>query len=143
MWNDVAYEPGELKAIACKVAVQIGESIMKSAEEPSKIKLTANRSTIDADGMELSYITFESLDKNGNNCRLADHVIDLEVKEAAIIAGVGNGDPQSNSSFQSNQVKLLYGKPMLILQSSAAKGSIMVSASAKGLAGATTTIITE
>ena len=143
MWNDVPYAPGELKAIAYKEGVQIGESILKTADQPYKIKLTADRSTINADGMDLSYITIEALDKNGNSCPLADQLIDLKVDGVGTIAGVGNGNPQSIASFQSSQIKLFYGKAMLILRSATAKGTIQVSASSKGLIEDSVSITTQ
>ena len=143
MWNDVPYAPGELKAIAYKEGVQIGESILKTADQPYKIKLTADRSTINADGMDLSYITIEALDKNGNSCPLADQLIDLKVDGVGTIAGVGNGNPQSIASFQSSQIKLFYGKAMLILRSATAKGTIHVSASSKGLIEDSVSITTQ
>lgn len=143
MWNDVPYVRDELKVIAYKEGVQIGESIMKYVEDPYEIKLTPDRTTITADGMDLSYITIEALDKNGSACPLADHNIDLNVEGAGTIAGVGNGNPQSMTSFQSSQIKLFYGKAMLILRSSTTKGTIQVSASSKGLMEDSATIKTE
>ena len=143
MWNDVVYAPGELKVIAYKEGVQIGEKLMKTASDPSKLKLTIDRTTISADGMDLCYITIEALDKNGISCPLADHLIDIKVEGAATIAGVGNGNPQSIAPFQSNQVKLFYGKAMVILRSTHDKGSIKVTTSSKGLTEATTSIKTE
>lgn len=143
MWNDVPYVRDELKVIAYKEGVQIGESVMKYVEDPYEIKLTPDRTIITADGMDLSYITIEALDKNGNTCPLADNNIDLKVEGAGIIAGVGNGNPQSMTSFQSSQIKLFYGKAMLILRSSSTKGSIQVSATSKGLMEDNVTIKTE
>ncbi len=143
MWNDVPYVRDELKAVAYKEGVKIGESVMKYVGDPYEIKLTPDRTIITADGMDLSYITIEALDQNGNACPLADNNIDLKVEGAGIIAGVGNGNPQSMASFQSSQIKLFYGKAMLILRSSTTKGTIQVSASSKGLMEDSVTIKTE
>ena len=143
MWNDVPYVRDELKVIAYKEGVQIGESVMKYVEDPYEIKLTPDRTIITADGMDLSYITIEALDKNGNICPLADNKIELKVEGEGIIAGVGNGNPQSMTSFQSSQIKLFYGKAMLILRSATTKGTILVSASSNRLIEDSVTIKTE
>ena len=82
-------------------------------------------------------------DLNGNLCPLADHLVELTIDGKGTIAGVGNGNPQSMEPFQSNQVKLFYGKAMLILRSTPDKGSIKVTASAKELNKAMTTITVE
>lgn len=133
MWNDVVYEPGELKAVAYKEGKIIGEQLMKTAGEPYKLKLTPDRKLITADGNDLSYILIEAVDKNGNICPLATNNIDIEINGAAKIAGVGNGNPQSMASFKSNSVQLFYGKAMLIVASEFTKGNVTVEATSKGL----------
>jgi beta-galactosidase len=39
-WNEVIYEPGELKAVAYKDGKKIGDAIMKTAGNPAQIRLT-------------------------------------------------------------------------------------------------------
>lgn len=143
MWNEVPYQAGELKAIAYKEGQQIGESSMKTADTPYRIRLTPDRTQIASNGMDLSYVLIEALDKNGILCPNADQLIDLNVKGEGMIAGVGNGNPQSMAPFQDDQVRLFYGKAMLILRSSLSKGEIRVIASSNGLSDDTTTIKVE
>lgn len=140
MWNDVPYQAGELKAIAYKEGKQIGEGSMKTADVPFRLKLTPDRTVITADGMDLSYILIEALDRSGNLCPFADHLVELNVRGEGQIAGVGNGNPQSMELFQADQVRLFYGKAMLILRSSHTKGEIRVTASADGMSAVATTI---
>jgi len=143
MWNDIAYEPGELKAVAYKEGEVIGESIMKTAGEPYEIRLTPDRNTITAGGMDLSYILIEAFDKNGIPCPLADNLIDFSIKGPGIIAGVGNGNPQSLEPFQANYIKLFYGKALIILRSDFKKGDVELTATSKGLVKNTTKIKIE
>jgi beta-galactosidase len=143
MWNDIAYEAGELKAVAFKEGVVIGENIMKTAGEPYEIRLTPDRKTISSGGMDLSYIVVEAYDRNGNPCPLADNQIDFSVKGPGMIAGVGNGNPQSLEPFQSDNIKLFYGKALLILRSDFKKGDVEVTATSKGLIKNTTVIQIE
>ncbi len=79
MWDDVPYQPGELKAVAYKEGAQIGEAIVKTAGDPYKIKLTPDRKTIEAGVMDLSYILVEAYDKDGNLCPLADNKIEFDI----------------------------------------------------------------
>jgi beta-galactosidase len=133
MWNDVTYQPGELKAVAYKEGVVIGEEVLKTAGEPYQIRLTPYRSTIHADGMDLSYILVEAVDKNGNLCPLADNQIDISVNGTGHIAGVANGNPQSFDPFQANNIKLFYGKAMIILGSDSQKGEAQITVTSNGL----------
>ncbi|MCB9249458.1 MAG: glycoside hydrolase family 2 protein [Ignavibacteriales bacterium] len=144
MWNDVKYEPGELKVVVYKNGEYYGEEVMKTADEPYSIRLTPDRTNISADGEDLSYILIEALDKNGNLCPLAENEIKIELNGNAEIAGVGNGNPQSLESFQSNKVKLFYGKAMLIVKSLRNKnGEIDVTASSDNLKNCNVHLITN
>lgn len=134
MWFDVAYEPGELKAVAYKEGKVIGEAVVKTAGEPYSIKLTPDRSNIEATGNDLSYVLVEAYDKDGNLCPLADNMINFEIKGPGEIAGVGNGNPQSLEPFVANYRKLFYGKAMLIVKSvESAPGKIEVTATSEKL----------
>jgi len=133
MWNDVTYQPGELKAVAYKEGEKIGEEVLKTAGEPFQIRLTPDRSSIHADGMDLSYLLVEAVDKDGNICPLANNKIELSLSGPGHISGVGNGNPQSFDSFQANYVNLFYGKAMIIVGSGFEKGNITVMATSNGL----------
>jgi len=133
MWNDVVYQPGELKAVAYKEGIVISESVMKTAGDPAEIRLTPDRKTISTGGMDLSYIVVEAFDKNGNLSPLADNQIDFSIKGPGTIAGVGNGDPQSLDPFQADYVKLSFGKALIIIRSGFEKGDVELTATSKGL----------
>ncbi|HUR31855.1 MAG TPA: DUF4982 domain-containing protein, partial [Saprospiraceae bacterium] len=133
IWNEVIYQPGELKAVAYKENEIIGQEIIKTAGNPFQIRLTADRETIKRGETDLSYILIEALDRNGLLCPLADNLIQIEISGDGNIAGIGNGNPQSMESFQSDHVKLFYGKAMLIIKSGSQSGMIHVEALSKGL----------
>jgi beta-galactosidase len=126
MWNEVAYQPGELKAVAYKEGQVIGETVLKTAGEPYQIRLTPDRTIIHADGMDLSYLLVEAVDKDGNVCPLANNKIDISIDGPGRIAGVSNGSPQSFDPFQANYVNLFYGKAMIIVGAGMDKGTVNV-----------------
>ena len=137
IWDEVIYQPGELKAIAYKNGKVIGESNIKTAGKPYQLKLTPDRQELQADGSDLSYILVEALDKDGNLCPLADNLIHFDLEGPAVIEGVGNGNPQSTELFVADYRKLFYGKAMLIIRTLNNKpGNILVSATAKKLKSA-------
>ncbi len=132
MWDQVKYEPGELRAVAYREGQVIGEQVVKTAGAPQAIRLTADRNMITPDGMDLAYLLIEAYDKNGLPCPLADQQIELSIKGAGRILGVGNGNPQSFEPLQSDKVRLFNGKAMAILAADRA-GNIQVEAAAAGL----------
>jgi beta-galactosidase len=143
-WNDVIYEPGELKAVSYKDGVRIGEAVMRTAGEPAEIRLTPDRKELRASGWDLCYILVEALDENDNLCPLADNLINFDVKGPVEIAGVGNGNPLSLEPFQADYRKLFHGKAMLILRTIENKtGNITVTATSDGLKQAKITVLSE
>jgi len=133
MWNEVAYQPGVLKAVAYRDGTIIGEVIMKTSGDLFRLRITPDRNSIRCDGNDLSYILVEALDKEGNPCPLADNLVSFTISGPGVIAGVGNGNPQSMDPFQSSQVRLFYGKAMLIIRSEMKNGEISISATSNGL----------
>jgi len=133
-FNDVNYEPGELKAVAYKDGNEIGQEIMRTAGEPAKIRLTPDRKELSATGDDLCYILIEALDANDTPCPLADNLIKFKIDGPAEIAGVDNGNPLSYEPFQADYRKLFYGKAMLILRTKEGQaGDIHITAESDGL----------
>ena len=133
-WNDVTYEPGQLKVVAYKDGKKIGNAMMRTAGEPAQLRLTADRKRLAATGEDLSYILVEALDKKGTLCPLADNTVQFEIQGPAEIVGVGNGDPLSLEPFQASSRKLFYGKAMLIVRSiEGQRGTVRVTARSAGL----------
>ncbi len=140
-WNDIVYQPGELKAVAYKNGKEIGQAVMRTAGEPAKIRLTPDRKEISATGEDLCYILVEAMDDKGTLCPLTDNMINFEVEGPAEIAAVGNGNPLSLEPFQANHRKLFYGKAMLILRTKEGQsGKVHVTAKSDGLASADITV---
>jgi beta-galactosidase len=140
-FNDVNYEPGELKAVAYKNGSEIGQEIMRTAGEPAKIRLTADRKKLKASGDDLCYCLVEALDDNGTLCPLAENLIKFKIDGPAEIAGVDNGNPLSYEPFQADYRKLFFGKAMLILRTrQGTTGDIKIIAESDGLAPADVTV---
>jgi beta-galactosidase len=141
MWNDVLYAPGELRAVAYKNGVRIGESVVRTAGEPAKLSLSPDRSELSADGYDLSYVLVEATDRDGMPHPLADDLVTFEIEGPAEIAGVGNGNQLSLEPFQANQRHLFYGKAMLIVRTRPDEaGSIRITAASDGYEPATATL---
>ncbi|MCE1199266.1 MAG: DUF4982 domain-containing protein [Marinilabiliales bacterium] len=133
IWKEVAYAPGELKAVAYKEGKRIGEAVVRTAGAPATIRLSADRNALMSNGQDLSYVLLEALDKEGNACPLADNRLQLSLSGDGRIAGVGNGNPQSFDSFCGNEVRLFNGKALVILASGNRPGNIQLKVSTEGL----------
>lgn len=132
MWR-VKFEPGVVKAISRKEGKVVAEQEIRTAGEPAQIRLTPDRSTIQADGKDLSFVTVEIVDKDGNLCPNAENDVTFAVEGAGFIAGVDNGSPISMEKFKDNHRKAFYGKCLVVVQNNGEDGNIKLTATAEGL----------
>ncbi len=133
-WLDVPYQPGELKAVAYQNGRELGTATVRTAGEPVTLRLTPDRTTLKADGEDLSFVLVEAVDKDGNLCPLAMNEVKFDLKGPATIAGVGNGDHHFPAEFVSDRVTLFYGKAMLIVRTNDdAYGISKLTATSEGL----------
>ena len=138
-WN-VPYQPGNLKVVAYKDGKEVATKEIKTAGKPAKIKLIADRTEIDADGKDLSFVTVRVEDKDGNLCPNAENLVNFEVTGNGVLEAVGNGNSASLESFKTNFIKAFYGKCLAIIKSDNNKGSIKITANADGLTSETISI---
>lgn len=139
VWN-VTFEPGTVKVVARKDGVETASREIHTAGEPAQIRLTPDRSKIKSNGTDLSFVTVEILDKDGNLCPNADNLVQFEVSGKGFIAGVDNGSPISLERFKDNKRKAFYGKCLVVVQNDGKSGKIELKAQSEGLNHAQTVI---
>ena len=137
----VAWEPGIIRAVSKKDGQEVLSREIKTAGEPASIKLTADRSEILAGGSDLSFITVEIMDNEGNLVPNADHLVNFEIDGDATIAGVDNGNPVSHEPFQAYYRKAFYGKCLVIVRSPKVNGKAVLKATSEGLKSAEQTLV--
>lgn len=139
VWR-VKYESGVVKVVSRKDGKTVLEKEIHTAGEPAQIRLTADRNEIKSDGRDLSFVTVEVLDKDGNLCPNVDNQIMFDVQGAGFIAGVDNGSPVSMEKFKADHRRAFYGKCLVVVQSDGKSGGIKLTATSEGLKTAVTAI---
>ncbi len=129
----LTYEPGTVRAVSRLNGKTVLEQEIRTAGEPAQIRLTPDRSEITADGRDLSFVTVEVLDKDGNLCPHADNLVHFQVDGVGFVAGVDNGSPTSLESFKAPQRKAFNGKCLVVLQNNGKSGKIQLTATSEGL----------
>ncbi|KOP36905.1 glycoside hydrolase family 2 [Flavobacterium sp. WLB] len=142
MWR-IPFQAGTLKAISRKNGKTVLEKEIKTAGNPSQLKLTADRSTIKADKNDLSFVTVDILDEKETLVPNANNEINFSLTGNGKIVGVCSGDPVSHESYKGNKHTALAGKCLVIVQSGDKTGRVELTAKAKGLKPATIVITTE
>jgi beta-galactosidase len=133
-WDDVKYEPGELKVVAYKNGKKWAEDVVKTTEEPALLTASADRSEIRADGKDLAFITARVTDKNGLTVPRANNSIKFEIEGPGEIVATDNGDPTNFVPFPSHEREAFSGLALVIVRSRPGdSGSISVRAKSPGL----------
>jgi beta-galactosidase len=136
----VPYKPGILKALGYSSGRQVNSSELRTAGQPSQIKLTPDRNQIAADGQDLSYVTVELVDRHGVRNPTAENLVSFTIAGPGSIAAVGNANPMTLESYQQPQRKAWQGRCLVIVKSSREAGVVTLTASAKGLTPARVTL---
>ena len=139
----VPYAPGVLKAVAVQGGKSIAEAVLRTVGEPAGVRLTADRTSLRANGQDLSFITVEAVDGNGQPDPNAEHRVTFSLKGPGVIAAVASGDMFSEDPYQGNQRKLFHGKALVVVRTSRTAGSLTLTASAPGLKGHTIQIVSR
>ena len=134
MWNDVVYQPGEVKAVAYNADGSVaGEKIIRTAGKPDHLVLTADRKSMKADGEDLLYITVQVADKDGNIVPTDSREVKFTAKGAGRFRATANGDPTSVRLFHLPEMDLFSGAATAIVQAADKPGTLTFEARAKGV----------
>ena len=140
---DVPYTPGKLCAYGLVDGKVVAQSTLTTAGLPNKLKLTADRTIINASRNDLSYITVEIVDSNGNLVPDAEMPVQFSVTGDGELAGQASGIPNKPASFKIPYRKTFRGRCLAILRPTGDAGQITLTAKAEGLEPATITILTK
>ncbi len=142
-WNNVKYEPGEIKVVAYDYdGTPKGEKIIRTAGAPARIVLKADRSNISSKGEDLSFVTVSVVDKDGNPCPTATNNMKFNVSGAAKFRAACNGDATSLVAFNSTEMPLFSGELVVVVEA-LRRGNATLTVSADGLPNATLPITVE
>ncbi|MBE0654207.1 MAG: DUF4982 domain-containing protein [Bacteroidales bacterium] len=135
-WDSVKYEPGELKIISYKNGEVWAENIVKTTDNPLKLDAVSDRTEINADGKDLSFITVKIKDKNGLVVPTANNLIEFSIEGPGEIIATDNGDPSNMTPFHSKERAAFNGFVLAIVSSvKGEEGVITVTARSDGLEG--------
>jgi beta-galactosidase len=136
-WDDVVYQPGELKVVAYKNGRKWATDVMKTTGPAARLKLQADRNTIKADGQDLSFVTVTVADKDGLLVPRSQNRVHFDINGPGEIVATDNGDATSFESFQTHERNAFNGLCLVIVRSKAGEtGKIVLRAASEGLAGA-------
>ena len=133
-WDDVVYQPGELRAVAYKNGKKWADAIQRTAGPAATLLLSAENSAIRGDGKDLAFVKVRIEDAAGNLVPRAKLPVRFSVSGPGEILATDNGDATDLTAFPSPGRKTFNGLALAYVRARAgATGEIVVSAQAEGL----------
>ena len=129
----VPYAKGVLKAVGVENDKEVEFKILQTSGDAAKMKLTADRKEILANGQDLSYITVEITDKDGIFQPNATNRLHFKIDGPGIIAGVDNADMKDWEQYAGNTRKAWKGRALVVIKSTRQAGEIKLTITSPGL----------
>ncbi len=131
----VKYEPGAIEARGSKGGTIVLTERRETTGETVAIRMTADRTEINADGEDIAILKVEALDKEGRPVPTAGNFIGFKISGEGALIGVGNGDPNCQESDKEPKRSLFNGLAQVIVQSTKKPGEIRIEAVKEGWDG--------
>ena len=143
-WNDVTYQPGELKVVVYdENGQQAGTEAIATAGKPHHLKLDvwtqqaalsplhSRLAPLSADGEDLAFVTVSLVDKKGTLIPNADDQLTFDVSGAGAFRAVCNGDATSLEPFTQPTMKLFSGQLVVVVQAAKSQGTLTLTVNDK------------
>ncbi|UZO82615.1 DUF4982 domain-containing protein [Aquimarina sp. ERC-38] len=129
----IPFQEGELKAVG-KTAGKTDEVItLKTAGKSNKIHLSADKTTMQADGSSVVHVIAQLQDNYGNPIRNNEETITFSVEGNVTLLGVDNGSPFNVQDYTSNSITTDKGRCLLLVQAKETKGEVTIKATANNI----------
>lgn len=140
-WDDVVYEPGELRVVAYKNGKRWATQETRTTGDASRLKLEADRNRVRADGSDLSFVTLTITDDKGLMVPRSKNRVRFEIEGPGDLIATDNGSPIDLELFQSAERNAFNGLALAIVRTRAGEtGTITLRAMSEGLRPATVRI---
>lgn len=143
-WDDVCYQPGELKAVAYRNGEKWAEAVVRTTGAASRLVLEADREVLLSDGSDLCFVTVKVADAQGLPVPDAANRVRFKIEGPGEIAATDNGDPTDLESFASASRRVFSGLALAIVRATRGRaGEIKLTAESDGLEPARLVIQTK
>lgn len=138
----IPYMPGVLRAVGLNAGKEIESTILRTAGKAAQIRLTADRKIIKANGEDLSFITVEIRDKEGNKLPNAENQLLFSLKGKGVIVGMGNANLRDPEAYVNDRCRTWKGRALVVVKSDLTPDTLRLTVSSIGLPDASLMIKT-
>jgi MYXO-CTERM domain-containing protein len=141
-WTNVPWSSGVIKAVGMKGGVQVAVDSITTAGAAAKVVLKPDRTTLDADGDDVSNIEVDILDASDVLVADASDTVQFTLTGSGRSLGIANADWTSSDPYKATSRKVYRGKALIVVQSTMSPGTITLTVSSGTLTPATLTLTT-
>jgi len=116
-WDDVVYEPGELRVQVFKGGEPWAQDVVRTTGPAARLRLSVDRDVIGADGQDLAFVTLAVQDEQGFTVPRSGPLISYQLSGPGQILALDNGDATSHSAFQSTTGRAYNGQALIVIRS--------------------------
>ena len=127
------YQPGELRAVGVENGKETDPQRLETAGKPARIRLTADRTELTADGQSLAFVTVEITDREGRIVPNADNLLDFSLKGAGTLPATCSADLTDSTAYTLPRRKAWKGRAMAVVKSGKEPGELTLTVKGKGL----------
>ena len=128
VWENVEYKPGYIEARGYNGTKRVCQQRLETTGRVAKLRIEADNSHWQADGMDLQHVRITAVDKKGRTVPTATDDITLTVSGEGRLIAVSNGDLTSDETAGQQHIHLHQGTALAILRSSRQPGTVTLNA---------------
>lgn len=141
IWPDVDYQPGKLEVVVYRNGQPWSRAVRETSGVPAQFRVTADRSSLKAGGLDLAFVSIDVLDAEGRTVPDANVLVNFEVEGAGEFVAADNGDATDWTTFSDPSRKTFNGRALAILRGiKGESGSAVLRVSSEGLEPAEVTV---
>ena len=127
------YQPGELRAVGVENGKEVDPQRLETAGKPARIRLTADRTEMTANGQSLTYVIAEITDREGRMVPIADNVLYFTLKGPGTLLATCSADLTDCTAYTLPQRKAWKGRVLAVVKSGKETGELTLTVKSKGL----------
>lgn len=126
------FRVGSVEAVGYNGNEKVAQYQLVTSKKTSKAIITPDRIRLKADGQDLSHISIQLQDVDGNPVQTDDKLLTVTVEGDGKFMGIDNGDLRRKKSFAGNKLKTYFGRALIIVQSTRKEGKMKVNITLEG-----------
>ena len=142
-WTKVPWQSGTIRAVGMNGGKEVATDSLKTVGAPAKLVLKPDRTTLDADGNDVSCVEVDICDAEDNSIFTASNPVQFTLTGPGRSVGIASSDWTSDEPFKGTSRRAYKGKVLIVIQSTLVPGTIDLTVSSPGLPPATLTLKTS